>query len=311
MREKQFSFPKALEFLSRQEFYLDEKDILPKSSTRSQSGYVPSGLSEFKALEVVADSQRSLHLPEYSRRLTYLTDFSCLSLETIRTHKLGWAEDVLVPKSDGSGWYCTTGWVIPCFDTNNNIASIKIRRLNDHGHTYDTVHLNRQRFVCYPSLDAIQLSRPLIITEGEFDALLLGQILGEHASVVTLGGTTEQPSTLFFSFAFRSPTHRYIALDNDSSGDSAAAKWPTSFQRVKPPGYKDWTDAYRHRVDLLQGWLDILSGREPEVWRFELLRSLPESSAFDEPTGEIDSEEAIKVNNEWIDSFVREAMESK
>jgi hypothetical protein len=199
--------------------------------------------------------------------------------------------------------------VIPCFDTNNNIARIKIRRLYDRTHTYDTVHSNPKRFLCYPNLDTIKMQRPLIITEGEFDALLLSQILGENASVVTLGAARATPDPLFLSFIWRSPhTHRYIATDNDGAGESAATKWPRSFQRVKPPGYKDWTEAYQNGVDLLQGWLEIFAGREPDVWSFELVPSVSQSYSFSEPPGEVVSEESIKANNEWIDSFVREAM---
>jgi hypothetical protein len=202
--------------------------------------------------------------------------------------------------------------VIPCFDTNNNLARIKIRRLYDRTHTYDTVYWNPKRFLCYPNLDAIKMQLPLIIVEGEFDALLLSQILGENASVITLGAAQQMPDPLLLSFIWRSPyTHRYIATDNDGAGENAAAKWPRSFQRVKPPSYKDWTEAYQNGVDLLQGWLDIFAGREPDVWKFESLRSLPESSVFDEPTDEVVSEEEIKANNEWIDNFVREAMESE
>jgi DNA primase len=272
---KGFSFVQALKYLSRDEFFLDEGDVRIRSSTRSPSDYVPSGLPETKALELVAAAQRSLHLPENGERLAYLTDFRCLSVETIRAHRLGWAEDVLVPKSDG-GWYCTTGWVIPCFDAKGRIAGIQVRRLNDKSHKYDTIYLDRQRFICYPGPGAIRPSRPLIVAEGPFDALLVGQVLGEHASVVTLGGTSERPGPSFLSRALALSTRQYIALDNDGSGDNASARWPASFRRVKPPGFKDWTDAHRNRVDLLQGWLDILSGGEPGVWDFELLRYEPE-----------------------------------
>ena len=43
-------------------------------------------------------------------------------------------------------------------------------------------------------LDVIQPGRPLVIVEGEFDALLLGQELAELAAVVTLGSASGRPN---------------------------------------------------------------------------------------------------------------------
>ena len=42
----------------------------------------------------------------------------------------------------------------------------------------------------YPSLAIVRPGAPLILVEGELDALLLGQELGERAAVVTLGSAS-------------------------------------------------------------------------------------------------------------------------
>ena len=39
----------------------------------------------------------------------------------------------------------------------------------------------------------IEPGKPLVIVEGEFDALVLGQTLGDLAAVVTLGSASSQP----------------------------------------------------------------------------------------------------------------------
>jgi hypothetical protein len=300
---KRCSFQEALAHLSRDEFFLDEENVQRRSLARKE--YTPTGVSEDRAWELVATAQYTLQLPEYSQHLAYLTGFRCLTPETIRAHRLGWTDGILVPRQDKTYFY-TEGWVIPCFDDDGQIASIQVRRVDDGGGKYSSIYLDRRRFTCFPNLGTIRMGRPLIVVEGQFDALLLGQILEDLASVVTLGGTAEQVGPSFFSRAIAYSTRQYIALDNDESGDKAAAeRWPASFRRVKPPGYKDWTDAYRNGVDLRQGWVDILSGREPEAWSFELLRYQPEVFVLDTLQGRIFSPGEVEQNNDYIDRFVR------
>ena len=45
----------------------------------------------------------------------------------------------------------------------------------------------RDRPAIYPAPAVVRPGKPLVIVEGEFDALLLGQELGDLAAVVTLG----------------------------------------------------------------------------------------------------------------------------
>src|SRR5215472_11011646 len=117
---------------------------------------------------------------------------------------------------------------------------VKIRQ--PEGRTPKYVEAFRDRPRIYPGLEAIRTGKPLVITEGEFDALLLGQELGELAAVVTLGSTgSTRPDPAILGVMLSAPAW-FMATDGDGGGDSAAEKWnETRARRIRPPTpSKDW-----------------------------------------------------------------------
>lgn len=94
-----------------------------------------------------------------------------------------------------------------------------------------------------PALDpaVIEPGRPLVIVEGEFDALLLGKELRDLAAVVTLGSAASRPD-LAARAEMLTAAPWYIAHDADEAGDKAASEWPAVAIRVRPPEGKDWTE---------------------------------------------------------------------
>jgi hypothetical protein len=104
--------------------------------------------------------------------------------------------------------------------------------------------------------------KPLVIVEGEFDALLLGQALTDLAAVVTLGSASTRPEGSSYLTMSAAPTW-YVARDADDAGDKAAAGWPARAIRVRPPApCKDWTEAAQSGVKLTRWWWDRLNGIE-------------------------------------------------
>ncbi len=82
-------------------------------------------------------------------------------------------------------------------------------------------------------------------SEGEFDALLLGQELHDLAAVVTLGSASSRPD-LATRAEMLAAAPWFIATDADKAGDKAASGWPASAIRVRPPeGVKDWTELWQ------------------------------------------------------------------
>ena len=84
-----------------------------------------------------------------------------------------------------------TGIRIPTFD-DGRLSLLTIRQPPDLEPKYREVFKDRPGI--YPGIEVIRPSVPLVVCEGQFDALLLGQELVDLASVITLGSASTRPS---------------------------------------------------------------------------------------------------------------------
>ena len=153
----------------------------------------------------------------------------------------GWPRGSVLGGS-GARYYLARGVVIPWFD-GDRLALVKIRQPEGRKPKYAEAFRDRPRV--YPDPAVIEPGRPLIIVEGEFDALLLGQGLRDLAAVVTLGSASSRPDLATRS-EMMAACPWYIATDADEAGDKAASEWPAVAIRVRPPeGVKDWTELWQ------------------------------------------------------------------
>ena len=132
------------------------------------------------------DAERRLWTPEGSGALEYLRGRGFTN-DTIRAARLGWTSCVMIPKKDGTGSWKALGITIPWRD-GDRLALVKIRQPEGRKPKYAEAYRFRPRM--YPAPEAVCPGKPLVIVEGEFDALLLGQVLGELAAVLTLGSAS-------------------------------------------------------------------------------------------------------------------------
>lgn len=130
---------------------------------------------------------------------------------------------------------------------------VKIRQPNGSRPKYAEAF--RDRPALYPAPEAIRPGMPLVVTEGEFDALLLGQELEGLASVITTGSASSRPEGSTYGAMLRCPRW-YAAHDADEAGDRAAAEWPARAVRVRPPAGKDWTESDQAGIDLRRWWVE-------------------------------------------------------
>ncbi len=220
----------------------------------------PSGMPLAAALALVMESEARLWTPEGSEALADLIGPRALHGATIHAARLGWTPGVRLATKDGRS-YSARGVVIPWFE-GDRLALVKLRQPEGDRPKYAEAF--RDRPSLYPDRRVIRPGRPLVIVEGEFDALLLGQELDELAAVVTLGGTgsTKPEPGILGSMLAADPW--FIATDADEAGDKAAARWEsTRGRRVRPPDpFKDWTEARQAGVDLRRWWSDRLGGEE-------------------------------------------------
>ncbi|AMV38783.1 CHC2 zinc finger domain-containing protein [Planctomyces sp. SH-PL62] len=217
----------------------------------------PSGLPPADALALVKDAARRLWEPEGAAALAYLHRRG-LEDDAIRAARLGYVDSVAIPTKGGDRSYRASGIVLPWFD-GERLALVKIRRPEGEKPKYVEAFRDRPRI--YPGPEAIQSGRPLIVVEGEFDALLMAQQLPDVASVVTLGSASARPDSSILGAMLAAPRW-FIATDADDAGDKAATGWPSRAVRVRPPeGCNDWTEVHAggfSRIRYLWGrWLPM------------------------------------------------------
>jgi hypothetical protein len=152
--------------------------------------------------------------------------------------------------------------VIPWFDgqgEDDRLCLLKIRQ--PVGRTPKYVEVFRDRPALFPGLSVIQPGWPLVIVEGEFDALLLGQELADLPAAVATFGSASSSGRPAPEVVDRLLTAApwFLAADADSSGDRACDDWYRRARRVLPPApFKDWTEAFQGGVDLRSRWLPFL-----------------------------------------------------
>jgi hypothetical protein len=208
------------------------------------------------ALALVTEAARRLWEPEGTEALAYLRGRG-LKDETIVSAHLGVVTSVAIPTRDGDRTFTARGVVVPWFD-GDRLALVKVRQPEGREPKYAEAF--RDRTGVYPGIEAIEPGRPLVVVEGEFDALLLGQELRGLAAVVTLGCASSRPEGgILVDLMAAAPW--YLALDGDAAGDKAAAEWPARAIRVRPPGtFKDGTEAAQAGVKLRRWWSERLLG---------------------------------------------------
>jgi hypothetical protein len=266
MRLRGMSFPEAMQFLAG-------VPIVPK---RARPSLPRRGMPESEALALVEEAERRLWAREGERALDYLTGpRRLLSPRTIREARLGWT-----PRAQGVPWR-PPGIVIPWIE-GSRPALVKVRPPDEWRSAFPKdrrppKYIEAYRGhdlppTLYPGLGVIREGRPLILTEGEFDALLLGQELEGVATAATLGSASASFGPDLLNAMLGAPAW-FIATDADPAGDKAAAGWPARARRVRPPGpYKDWTEARADGMDLRRWWGDILAGAErPALFTFDEL----------------------------------------
>ncbi|WZP00727.1 toprim domain-containing protein [Isosphaeraceae bacterium EP7] len=204
-----------------------------------------------------------------------------MSPGTIRKAGLGWTPGVRLPTRDGRT-YVASGIVIPWW-AGGRLALVKLRQPD--GRTPKYAEAYRDRPSLYPRPETVHVGRPLAIAEGELDALLLGQDLGDLASVVTLGSASAS-RTAEAQGRMLTASRWYVATDADDAGDRASEGWPARARRARPPSpFNDWTEAKQAGVNLARWWADRLAGVEtPPTFAWEELAALRWGPSFDDPS---------------------------
>ena len=157
------------------------------------------------------------------------------------------------------------GIVLPCFsvDQDSQVAYvdyIKIRHSDNVLPKYRKLKGGRKGLF---GADTVRGSDIVIVTEGEFDALLLYQEAGDLVGVCTLGSATDRFDWGRYGWHLAFVKWLLIAYDMDDAGDLGAEAWNEvsgRVKRIKIPDDtgKDITDAWKSGVNLSDWIMEVL-----------------------------------------------------
>jgi len=157
------------------------------------------------------------------------------------------------------------GLVIPHIDSGGRVWSIKIRRANGKP---KYIHVTGSQADLYMA-QTITDSAPIILTEGEIDALTLWQEASDLAGIATLGSASNAKgfSPAPWGIYFLCSPRRYTVFDLDAAGDSGAEALkeyqfaPLALPKARPWN-KDVNDYYRC-TGRLREWIQDALERQP------------------------------------------------
>lgn len=214
--------------------------------------------------EVIIQAESYLWSIEGRNALKWLKS-RCFNEDTCRRFRLGFVpEEYRTRRVLDRAIYVKRGIMIPWIAPHSNYAEptprwvgCNVRQLHQdvlQPWTKEDSERLGGKYVCfgkrgyqYPfaDLSPSQGHRPCIVTEGEFDALLVNQELGHLVHVATVGGATQGFDPTVDQFVERCPA-LLIATDQDDAGEKAARNWldryPSKAVRLSLPIGKDFND---------------------------------------------------------------------
>jgi len=158
--------------------------------------------------------------------------------QIIKKHRLGWCDpseyEVALRR------FVTKGITIP-WQFGRTVRAVRFRSCTQSSYSF----LKGSRIgVMYPTLSFLP-GKPVLICEGELDALLAIQEVGDLVQVGTLGSASQRLTAETLASMACVPLV-LLAYDADKAGDKAAAHWrrllPRTSHRARPPDGMDLTD---------------------------------------------------------------------
>lgn len=234
-----------------------------RKATRATRGLTqpPDGAWQAAALTAVYDSCQNLFSQEWpvwtwlgKRGITHEAAFAA---------SLGfnpeWRETL-------PGHWLAPGVTIPCL-AGGELWYVQVRTTEEaratavaRGRRLDKYHaLAGSRLKALYGADRLPGAATAVVTEGEFDALLMGQYLPKNWAAVTMGSAGSLPDNPLWLRYFAAVDRVYLVMDNDAAGETAVSHWrellPWVDLAAVPQGHKDLTEFWQAGGDLA-AWLN-------------------------------------------------------
>jgi hypothetical protein len=224
----------------------------PKSSS------FPPLLWRQKASELIEKCQQSLFSTPYGIQLFLKRGFS---VKMMKEYQVGWNPQTLwlareewgLEPVEGKRLWIPKGLVLPTFDLDTG-EPIKLKIRRDGWE--ESMELPKYVEVCggmqTPSRFGVAESKPIMIVESEFDAMLVQKFAGDLIGCMALGGASKRPDSQAHQLLMNAPMILF-SLDVDSAGAIAYQWWRKMYPHLKlwlPPIGKSPGEAYEKGIDL-------------------------------------------------------------
>lgn len=228
--------------------------VMPETSSEP-----PAADWQARAEGVAQEAAAALWSEAGARARAYLMEQRGLDEATIREAGLGYVA------GDWRAWRDLHGLSVPCGVTlpwraDGTLWGIKVRRAAGEQRYHQVAGGNIKG--CLYLADAIRPGVPVLLTEGEFDALTVRQCGGEFLCPASIGSTANRRiSARWYPRLIAAP--RILArMDADDAGDGAGAALAAlsgAVRRVQVPRGKD-VNEFRLLAgeDAVRGWLAAL-----------------------------------------------------
>lgn len=221
----------------------------------------PDEMWQQKVSEIIAECQLTLWSDAGAKAQKYLTNRG-FSEQIVRDARLGYLP------GDPTQWRQIEGIRVPCGITipwfaDGAIWALKVRRAAGKP-KYQQIAGGNLGGALY-GIDGAQPGQPLMIVEGEFNALSANDIAGDILTAVSVGGASGRINPRWYPIiAGCSPL--LAVFDEDEAGNAGADRLDLGrARRVYVPGAKDINDLLRDNVEALRAWLEgkVNAARRP------------------------------------------------
>jgi DNA primase len=247
---------------------------------------------QVQAWRIVEECEAALWADGCEAVRRWLNDERGLTDETIRRWRLGFnAVD-----QELHGIWMSRGVTIPRWH-GETLWTVNVRRGQGQRPKYKQIKGGRTGLFGLDTLDGHDMA---VITEGEFDAMLLHQEAGDLVGVITLGSASPRHFETWLPWLLR-VERLLVAYDNDAEGREGLEFWLETTKRAREmrvPEGKDVTDFHQAGGDL-RAWvtyhLDRLGAKKGKENPDPLLERLEAAWREVEPGGPKANDEGMMI----------------
>jgi DNA primase len=259
---------RGMSYHQAQQFLETGGESVPASPLRDlgndtgNSGYWTPKRRQERLSQVAREAEQNIWQEEWADVLDYLLG-------------RGLTEEILRGAHLGAYYWRGVRWLtIPWFDPSSGrywrVTVRDIRLDIPPDKRYKAIDGSLVREALY-GIESLAFGRPVILVEGEIDALSVIQQAGDLVSVVATGSTSGGHDATWLMKLINAP-HVFVAFDSEEKGEKAARYWLDNLpnaSRWRAPMGKDANDMLRQDANIRLWVQAALATLESDISQFE------------------------------------------